>query len=479
MLNLINAIDNSDIDTFLEYFVTDNISDKTIPHIIHNPYMYTIFESVLESNSELCTMISKIKTWSTIIISILDTDNTEFFDIILKYIPNNRIMRKFTYWAMVYDKMNICNMQFSHGCDIKSYFNYIANKNSKYMRKNKSHNCITNLNPIIHLEKLGINILDHINRFCCIYCHAKNLEGINFCLKNGAYTDINILHNPRNLNIDIIKCAIPYGINLNLINLNQLRSLIIENDVNLNTLIYFMDHGLKLNEYFKDLSVICIIMNCPKTLEYFIELGLDIHFDNELLLVLSCRRSDTKCVKLLLSYGAHTDLILSFGGNRLLEYNKYYKTIHMTDHTNWLQIIMILIEHGAMINDPTYLFYIYHGEFNYWNDDYIFVILLEHGVDFNTTYNGKYILELVAIRSNVLLKLCLKYGADPYINNHGPLKYAICYANIESVKILLDLNSTVDPNLDCNNTSQEIIDLLDQYQITHNLKFYPFLRYAT
>jgi ankyrin repeat protein len=340
------------------------------------------------------------------------------------------------------------------------------------MRKKKPQNSITKLNSIIHLENLGIDISDRIDRIRVIFCHAKNLSGIDYCLKNGANPD-DILINVRNLTIDIIKCAIPYGINLNLINLNQLRSLIIADDGNLDTFIYFVDNGLNLEAYFKELSVLCIVHTCPKTLEYFIKLGLDIHFDDELLLVYACRRSNIECVKLLLSHGANTDSILSFGGSRLLKYNKYYKTIHMSIHDNWLQIINILIEHGAIIYDPTYIFYIYLNEFNHWKDDRIFILSLEHGIDFNTMYNDKYILEFVAIYSDHLLKLCLKYGADPYINNHGPLKQAINYRNISSVKILLDLNSIVDPNLDCN-TNQEIIDLLDQYQITHKLKSLSF-----
>lgn len=475
MLYLNNAIINSNTDLFLEYFTIHNISDRTIPLIIHNPQMYSVFESVLETNFELCAMISKIKKWSKIFFAIVDTNNIEFFDIILKYIPNNRVMRKFTYWALVYDKTNILDTQFSHGCDIKSYFNYISNKNSKYMRKKKPHNAITKLNSIIHLENLGIDISGRIDRICVIYCHAKNLSGIDFCLKNGATPD-NILINVRNLTIDIIKYAVPYGINLNLINLNQLRSLIVPDDGNLDTFIYFVDNGLNLEAYFNELSVLCIVYTCPKTLEYFIKLGLNIHFDNELLLVYACRRSNIECVKLLLAYGANTDSILSFGGTRLLEYNKYYKTIHMSIHDNWLQIINILIEYGAIINDPTYIFYIYLKEFNHWRDDSLFILSLEYGIDFNTLYSNKYILEFVAIYSDHLLKLCLKYGADPYINNHGPLALAIRYTNIDSVKILLDLNSIVDPNLDCN-TNQEIIDLLDQYQISHKLK--PLLFYGS
>ena len=85
--------------------------------------------------------------------------------------------------------------------------------------------------------------------------------------------------------------------------------------------------------------------------------------------------------------------------------------------------------------------------------------------------NIQYILEAVVYIGSVeLLQLCLKYGANPHINNHGPLHMALRCNNLDMIKLLLDPESVIDPNFECNVTT-EIIDLLGQYQITsHKLK---------
>lgn len=188
----------------------------TLIYTIKNPNTYHEFEYSLQTNPELCTQISSIKKWMKIIIPILDRNDTIFFDIILKYITGDHIIRKFTYWAIAYDKLNILDIIFSHGYDINSYLQYIFNKSDKQHRLNiynpQPPRTINRCDTLLYLEKLGANIYNYINEICVIFCNGHNLSGINFCLENGArYVNISEMwigdvYTTRNDIVSIVSC---------------------------------------------------------------------------------------------------------------------------------------------------------------------------------------------------------------------------------------------------------------------------------
>jgi hypothetical protein len=148
-----------------------------------------------------------------------------------------------------------------------------------------------------------------------------------------------------------------------------------------------------------------------------------------------------------------------------------------------MDITKLLIKNGAVPNDPMYTFCLYIIRIRSRTFDVeLFTYFLNTGINPNGKFdlkikdkyvyedNIEYILDaIVYVHKINLFKLCLEYGADPYINNHSPLKLAIKMNRLEMIKILLELGSTVDPNIDYH-VDVATIDLLDQYQINHKLK---------
>jgi hypothetical protein len=106
----------------------------------------------------------------------------------------------------------------------------------------------------------------------------------------------------------------------------------------------------------------------------------------------------------------------------------------------------------------------------------LFTYLLDCHIDFNNKFDihimpfeGNILDAVISFGPIELLGQCLIYGADVYIDNDSPLKTAIKLRKLDSVKILLDSESKLDPDFECD-TSPEIIDLLDQYGVIYKLK---------
>jgi ankyrin repeat protein len=157
-------------------------------------------------------------------------------------------------------------------------------------------------------------------------------------------------------------------------------------------------------------------------------------------------------------------------------------------HLVWFSVAYFLIDNGAIINDLQYTFCLYVARLN--NCKYhekLFTHFLNMGVDLDAKFDLAckknmvddkdihiqyitYILEAIVYTDSIeLLQLCLKYGANIHINNYGPLHMAIRCNKLDIVKFLLDTESIVDPNFECDVTT-EMIDLLDQYSSPHKLK---------
>jgi hypothetical protein len=204
-----------------------------------------------------------------------------------------------------------------------------------------------------------------------------------------------------------------------------------------------------------------------------IDLGIDIHFDNDLLLFYACRTRNIKFVELLLKNESMHPSILLFPRTDLRKY-KYTEISSYTDNNScdYIEIAELLIKYGAVITDPLYIFCIYmHCADKYSiKIDNLFIILLDLGIDLNVRhpFYHKYVFERV-IHYPILIKLCLEYGADPHIGNYAPLIEAIRISNVVSIKLLLDLGSVLDPNLG-GDISEAVFNLLSAYEITHKLK---------
>ena len=188
---------------------------------------------------------------------------------------------------------------------------------------------------------------------------------------------------------------------------------------------------------------------------------------------MACRYGAIKCVNILLKYGADVHIndntIINFVGDR---------GPNVGGICNWVSIAKLLLKYGAMSNDMCHTCYLYLNRSHIDNfDEELFIYFLDYGMDFNREYvtifgtsRGKNILDAVVRRgSPQLLKLCLQYGADPRINNCDLLQTTITIRNLDSIKLLLDTGCILDEILEYK-TIQGVIDLLDQYGISHKLK---------
>jgi len=438
------AIANSHIDLFIEFFTVDNLSSNILCRIEKKPSLYPIFESVLKTNSLLVAKISDMLSCSALVLIIPEKNNIPLLNIILEYLSTDAVIQQIIYYSIITNNTNFIDIIFTYGYDIRPVFDTIKIPHAKIK-----------FDTIIYLEKYNINIFPHIDDLGAMFFNLKDLPGLKFCLDNGANPN-HILYWLENSNIDTIKCLLEYDIDINCLTINQIKNIIINEDANLNIIIYLVENGLIMNDYFDNLMIHTINTNCPQTAKYLISLGADIHFDDNLLLFCACKIGNIKFVELLLEYGAiANDSILLFVETDLTKYDNDELYIQNGYH-NWFKIAKILIKHGAIITDPKYLFCIYLCRLLQTPmDEELFTILLDLGIDLNTRVDfritgktNKYILEsVVCCHYPELTKLCLKYGADPYINNHGPLREAIRWNNKESIKILLDLGSTLDSDL--------------------------------
>ena len=350
--------------------------------------------------------------------------------------------------------------------------------------------CRINFDSFIYLEKFGVDILFHLNKVAVILYHNKDINGLRSCLEYGA--DVNLILSKTNfaVNIDEINCLLEYGVDLNGLNATHIESMIRAGGNNsLSVIKHLAENGLDLSKYLNHLEdlLLCVIYNDYHLLmEYLIQLRSDIDSDN--ILHITCEFGAIKCIEVLLNNGANIHInnasstglinpdgvgvnnasIINFIESNTYSYNTY----------NWSKIAKILIKYGAVINNATHTFCLYlQRSYRCKFDEELFTYFLDCGIDFNHRFDIdnqnqiEYILDAVVYYGSFeLLVLCLKYGADPHINNCSPLKMAIKKCKFKSVKLLLDVGCILDSEFECE-TTDDIGDLLDQLGIVHKLTF--------
>lgn len=463
-----NAIKNSDIELFSEYFIADNITEFALSQIVSKPMLHPICKFILANNSTLCEKISDY-AWGMIYFTMCE-NNMELFNTILEYIPIKKLVAYVLQAGLTINNLNIIDSLVAYGYDIKSIFNNAIP--SKHDIMNDIAYDVTDkvtLDTLLHLAQYGVYISDYANDLAMMFFHYNDLFGLNYCLESGA--DVNyILRELDYIDINVIQLLLVHGGDLNQLKLNQLETITHHKD-SLTVMTYLVEHGLDISTHLNNLALYAVIYQNTNMITYFINSGADIHFDDDILLFSACKVGDIKIIELLLELGAHHDGILLF---MEFDYSKY-----VYDGLNYecppekiCAIVKILFTHNPIIINPSYVFCAYANYTRYRKciKEELFRIFLDYGIDFNFKYKSLYILEFLARRGLYqLIKICLEYGADPHINNCGPLHQSLFRNKIKTSTALLDLGSIVDPNW-CFDVSQEIIDLLDQYYITHKLK---------
>jgi hypothetical protein len=358
---------------------------------------------------------------------------------------------------------------FAYNYDIKKEFDDIMHNYISSQRKIK-------LSTFIFLEKHGIDILYWIKTISRIMLYANDLLGLRFCMDNGV--DINYIFNNMyfNTDIDTLKYLLDHGANLNKLSSHIVKKFIHGGGTDDPEVIaYLLDNGINID--INQLLIVCINENCLNIMKYLLPLGSDIHFLNDFLLFYVAQQGKIKFVELLLEYSFFNNDILLFVEMNPFEYYKRYPDLQFTGKCqNCLEIVNILIKSGINLTDPAYVCcaYLFCTELWHGNEE-LFTYFLNYNFDLNMPVKLKhascdlYILELAVMHGVPLTKLCLQYGANPYINNHGPLNKAIKYNKLDTARILLDLGSKLDSDLDFAITSN-MVNLLEEYQIEYKIK---------
>lgn len=469
------AIYNLDSNAFIKSYIISNIHDGNVYDIFRRPILYPYLELLLSNDIKLCDHVRRLIAPGYRLIYRFATEiNIQSLHIILSYLSTNELSKDICNHSIYKGNLQILDILFEFGYDIKSAFDkkiiIDAGKDSKRDPPIK-------FDIFIQLEKYGVNILSNVNIVCMIFCHCDDIIGLTFCLENGSNaTDIitkinNVVH------IDIIKLLLNYGAHLNKFRLYNIKC-IMDYGRNFSIVKYLIENGLDVSNYVFDLIIYNIIYS-TEAIIYFMDKGVNIEMINKLLPI-ACGNGNIESVNFLLENGAD----IHYDDDHILDFISIYSNNYNTrGNDKWFTIVKILIKNGAICNDPLYTFCLYainvHSSI-YNIDTELFEYFLNLGIDLNNklhldikefVYNDEveYILDMVVDVDYIkLFTLCLKYGADPFINNHSPLRIAIQNDNLEVIKILLDMGSIVDSELDYQ-VDQSTIDLLDAYQINHKL----------
>lgn len=456
-----SAITDCNIDLVMELFTIDNVTYNAISNIVRTPILYPTLELLLENNNKLCVYIrEKIATNRNIAYNISIHINVQLLNIVLKYLSSEILLKDIFLQVVRTGNFEMLDILFIANYDIKSEFDAIMLFHTPSSRK-------INFDTFINLAQYSVDILFHLNNITESFFYYNDIAGVEKCLKYGADVNYIITHAERyhKMDVNMIDLLVNYGADFSKLRSDAIQSIIrADGDDSLPIIKYLAQNGVNIFTYYDDLEDFIIWADYAHILEYFIKSEVNIDLNETL--YSACRQGAVNCVKLVLEYGADvsTDTkIINTIGQGIINCNRY-------------DIIKLLITYGAIISDPLYTFCLYLVNCKNKFDIRLFAYLLDCGINFNNKFNihvtpfNRNILDAVIYFGPIeLLELCLTYGADFHIDNDSPLKTAIRFHKFNAVKILLDIGSNLDPDFECD-VSLEIIDLLDQYNITHKLK---------
>lgn len=442
---LICSILASNIELFTCTFTADNLSGYALLHLLDNNLLHIHFENIISQDYDLCVAISNLINLEKIFVEYdCIYSRIDFLKIILKYIIgiNNDNLFVIFETSVCCDDVDMIDILSKYGYDIVSGFDGI-NWYDTY-----DSPAIDTFNFLL---QFGIDLSKIINKIGRMYTADNNIDGINYCLNNGANAN-SLLKYMNGVEISTIKHLIELGADINHLTFDGIK-------YNLQIIPYLIDMGLDISTYIDKLILCAISKDNLSLVTYLINMGTDIHIHNEIYLYYAVKQCNVEITEFLLNSGAdihaNNDCILLFNTNKV---SKIFKDVFpdirpMPRESNKADIFKLLIAHGATTSDPQYLFY-YYIRTNSKLDDVLLNYFLEMGVNLNFIYDFvsksiqrkdahiKSMLELLVYRKDIDgVKLLLKYGADVHINNNRPLKLAIEYNVTEIVTFLSELES--------------------------------------
>lgn len=463
-----HAIDINNIDLISHICNMDTINNIIIKSMLHKPALYPVFQTALENKSIPLDIMELLLNSIVNDIYLPEPEYIKFISFISVHLFTQHAINVTIHTALRLNYLNALDVLFAYNYDVKKQFDGIMNDYIGTQRKIK-------LNTFIFLENHGIDILFWVKEISCIMLYTNDLLGLTFCMDYGVDVDFILNNMYFNTTLDTLKYLLDHGANLNKLYPYVIKRFIREDNDDPQIIAYLIENGANVD--INRLLICAINENCLNIMKYLLLIGSDIHFENDLLLFYSAMHGKIKFVELLLEYGFFNNDILLFVELDPFKYYKMYSDLQFTgQYQNLLEVTKILIKSGIHLTNPEYVCGTYLGHAELWNaDKELFTYFLNYNFDLNLPIKLKdslcdtYILELAVMHGIQLTKLCLQYGANPYINNHSPLNKAIAYNKLDTVKLLLELGSTVNPELDYKITPA-MVNLLATYQIDYKIK---------
>lgn len=456
------AISTSNIELFSHTCTVDNLNQFILMGISNYSIIHSQFAHILSNNINLCNHVGKLINNRICCRQLIDP----LLKIITQYVVNinESTLLEIFHISVRNNNLDVLANVIKMGINIKFNFSTVIVKFPHGV----------NIETFMFLEENNIDISADINFIGGLYCMENNIDGIVFCITHGA--DINYLLNSINsrTKLPTIKFLIEHGAdvcNMKVTNLGHI------NDIDI--IIFLVDLGLYVLDDLDKLILLAIDNEFIDLVKYIIQLGIDIHQHDELFLFFSVYKSNIEIIKLLLDNGAdiYTEnypIVMNDGsmnkGSILLFYaitirNKTEEILSEKLRIDFnrgpkLEIVKFLIKSGTIITEPQniYKYYIY-STYSKIDEELLFYFL-EAGLDLNKPSDKKSILEKMIYSGQItIIKLLLKYGADPNINNCISIRIAIKYNQPTIISILLKVINVTDEIqklLDC---SKKIINI--------------------
>lgn len=395
---LLYVINICNIELITEMFTICHIDHKSVTNILLNSNTHDILIFLIENNLELQNEVTSVLEYCMdFFVNIAKQNNIQVLNIILAYCTSDEIIQKITHDAINHNNLNFLDILSDANYNIKLIFEEIMDISSTDFMLDT-----INFSTFMLLEKYNININIYLDNIAMRIFWTENLPELELYLEYGANVNYIMSGSVGCKNINVIEYLLNHGADINCMDIYNSSSIIGENDRNLNYVIFLIEHGFDITEYINDMIIYSVTYNNPKILQYLINIGADIHFENELALFYACRAGYISCVEILLDNGAdiyvNNGEILLFSENQSKKYSKILS--YLSD--NIFEVAEFLIKKGAIISDPIYLFCLYlpHSKRNNINQNCslkLFILLLEYNIDLNAiiaNFAFKYIFEL-------------------------------------------------------------------------------------
>ncbi len=389
----------------------------------------------------------------------------ELLKIIVEFGPDNSFFQKIISWSIFNSNVDILEYLFDigRGSDIQSEFDIAVYQKMEYIR--------LNLMPMISLLiKNDIDIWKHLNQICVQAARSGDINLLEFCLQNGADSnyDNGIMIRLSCTCMKFAKYLLQHGADINFIKDTDLINL--NRPITHENIIFLVENGLDISGMINKLFLYSVTAGADDLVLHFLDVGADIHAENELALFAAAYYGNVQTVRILLESGADiharndTICLFVFGGMDDDFENESICGWMMFRFcaSNQNELFELLVKNGADISDISILVLMLTNQL-IQIDKEVVEYFMTAGSDINATcqltyeWAQKYNLSDYATspleasifggKANIS-QFLLENGADLTINSDRPARLAIMSGNIPIIKILSDHGAALDPDFE-------------------------------